>query len=57
MNQDFVTGAKAIDLPTRKIKAARSRFILLEGFSNFPLVDQINWDDVIPPETDSSFTL
>jgi hypothetical protein len=55
MNQDLVTGAEAADLPTRKIKAAMCRFILLEQFSNSPLVDQIHWDDVIPLETDSVF--
>jgi hypothetical protein len=55
MNQDLVTGPEAADLPTRKIKTARSRFILLEQFSNSSLVDQINWDDVILSETDSVF--
>jgi hypothetical protein len=39
---------KKADLPTRKNKAARFRFIFREQFSNFPLVDLINWDDVIP---------
>jgi hypothetical protein len=55
MHPYLVTEAEEADLPTRKVKAARSQFMLLEKFSNSPLVDPINRDDVIPLETDSVF--
>jgi hypothetical protein len=49
----LVTEVEEADLPIRKIKAARFRFIFLEQFSNSPFVNPINWDDVIPLETEA----
>jgi hypothetical protein len=42
-------------VPPIKIKAVRSRFILLEQLSHHELTAGINWNEVIPSETDERF--
>jgi hypothetical protein len=48
MHLHLVTEVEEADLPTRKITIARPRLVVLEQFSNSPLVDPINGDDIIP---------
>jgi hypothetical protein len=45
------------DISPLKIKAARSRFILIEQLSANELVTHIIWDDILPMETDDTFYL
>jgi hypothetical protein len=48
MHPHLVTEVEEADLPTRKIAVARYRFVLLKQFSNLPLIDPINGDEIIP---------
>jgi hypothetical protein len=38
-----------------KVKAARSRFILLEQLPKHDQIAHLNWADIFPPETDEAF--
>jgi hypothetical protein len=38
-----------------KVKTARSRFILLDQLSSHDSVAHINWNDLLPSESDEQF--